>query len=233
MFVAECIGTSWRGVILAVLVCLVGGSARADERGQLVSQGDLALEELRYEEAYELFEKAERLGTGSLAETQLLYQRLAEILVHVLHLSGTRVAAAAASWNTFVCFAPIVALAWLRRGEREPRALGATLAASFALLYGTTSYWAFQYLAWSLPFWFFLPARIAAPVTLLLAAYVYGVYANYTGSPLLLGRWDFVRHAPWPPLLVGLRDASVLACFAVGWGSLARAALRARLGAST
>jgi hypothetical protein len=154
-------------------------------------------------------------------------------LVHVLHLSGTRVAAAAASWNTFVCFAPIVALAWLRRGEREPRALGATLAASFALLYGTTSYWAFQYLAWSLPFWFFLPARIAAPVTLLLAAYVYGVYANYTGSPLLLGRWDFVRHAPWPPLLVGLRDASVLACFAVGWGSLARAALRARLGAST
>ena len=149
-------------------------------------------------------------------------------LLYVLRLSGTPLAEVAATWNTALCFAPIVALAWLRRGRREPRALGATLCASFALLYGTTSFWAFQYLAWSLPFWFFLPARIAAPVTLLLAAYVYGVYALYTGSPLLLGRWDFVRHAPWPPALSWLRDASVLACFLVGWGSLARAALRPR-----
>jgi len=148
-------------------------------------------------------------------------------LFHTLHLSGTPLADAAASWNTVLCFAPIVALAWLRRGESQPRELGATLCASFALLYGTTSFWAFQYLAWSLPFWFFLPARISAPVTLLLAAYVYGVYALYTGSLLLLGRWDFVRHAPWPPLLSWLRDASVLACFLVGWGALARAARRA------
>lgn len=152
-------------------------------------------------------------------------------LVYALRLSGTAFAEAAASWNTLLCFAPIVALAWLRRGEREPRALGTTLCASFALLYGTTSFWAFQYLAWSLPFWFFLPARIMGPLTLLLASYVYAVYALYTGSPLLLGRWDFVRHAPWPPLLSWLRDASVLACFLVGWGSLVRAALRPRAGA--
>ena len=150
-------------------------------------------------------------------------------LFHALRLSGTPLADAAAAWNTALCFAPIVALAWLRRGRSAPRALGATLCASFALLYGTTSFWAFQYLAWSLPFWLFLPARIAAPVTLLLAAYVYGVYALYTGSALLLGRWDFVRHAPWPPLLTWLRDASVLACFLVGWGSLARAVLRPRV----
>jgi hypothetical protein len=149
-------------------------------------------------------------------------------LFYALHLSGTALAEAAAAWNTLICFTPIVALAWLRRAEHEPHALGATLCASFALLYGTTSFWAFQYLAWSLPFWFFLPVRVAAPVTLLLAAYVYGVYALYTGSPLLLGRWDFVRHAPWPPLLSWLRDASVLACFLVGWGSLLRAALRTR-----
>jgi len=149
-------------------------------------------------------------------------------LAYALGFSGTALAEAAERWNTLLCFAPIVALAWLRRGERGAQELGATLCASFALLYGTTSFWAFQYLAWSLPFWCFLSARIAAPVTLLLAAYVYGVYARYTGSPLLLGRWDFVRHAPWPPLLTWLRDASVLACLFVGWGSLARAALRAR-----
>jgi hypothetical protein len=173
----------------------------------------------------------------------LLYQRIVEYpgtgvvtprgvavwgLAYVLGLSGTPVAEAAASWNTILCIAPIVALAWLRRGERGAPALGATLCASFALLYGTTSFWAFQYLAWSLPFWCFLSARISVPVTLLLAAYVYGVYALYTGSPLLLGRWDFVRHGPWPPLLTWLRDASVLACLFVGWGSLAHAALRTR-----
>jgi hypothetical protein len=176
-------------------------------------------------------------------DPELLYQRIVAYpgtgmvtprgvavwgLVYALRFSGTALAETAATWNTLLCFVPIIVLAWLRRGEHEARALGATLCASFALLYGTTSFWAFQYLAWSLPFWFFLPARVMAPVTLLLAAYVYGVYALYTGSPLLLGRWDFVRHAAWPPLLSWLRDASVLACFLVGWGSLLRAVLRLR-----
>jgi hypothetical protein len=145
---------------------------------------------------------------------------------YALRLGGTPLAEAARAWNAPLCFAPIVALAWLRRGRSDPRALGTTLCASFALLYGTTSYFAFQYLAWSLPFWLFLDARIAAAATGILAAYVWGVYALFTGSPLLLGRWDFVRHGPWPPLLTGLRDASVAACFLVGWGTLARAALR-------
>src|SRR5262245_29763744 len=145
---------------------------------------------------------------------------------HALGLAGTPLAEAAEFYNTALCFAPIVLLAWLRRGESDPGALGTTLCASFALLYGTTSFFAFQYLAWSLPFWFFLDARVAAPATLLLAAYVYGVYALFTGSPFLLGRWDFVRHAPWPPVLTWLRDASIAACFLVGWGTLARTVLR-------
>jgi len=145
---------------------------------------------------------------------------------HALGLAATPFARAAAAHNTALCFAPIVLLAWLRRGRRDPRSLGTTLCASFALLYGTTSFFAFQYLAWSLPFWFFVDARIAAAATLLLAAYVYGVYGLFTGSPLLLGRWDFVRHAPWPPLLTWLRDASIVACLLVGWGTLARTALR-------
>lgn len=145
---------------------------------------------------------------------------------HVLRLGGTPLADAARAHNTLLCFAPIVALAWLRRGRRDPRALGTTLAASFALLYGATSFWAWQYLAWSLPFWFFLDPRLAAPALLVLSAYVYGAYALFTGSPVLLGRWDFVRHAPWPPVLTWLRDASVLVCLLVGWGTLARTALR-------
>jgi hypothetical protein len=141
---------------------------------------------------------------------------------YALHLASSPLAEAARAHNTALCFAPIVALAWLRRGQRDPRALGTTIVASFALLYGATSYWAFQYLAWSLPFWLFLDARVAAPVTAVLAAYVYGVYALYTGSPWLLGRWDFVHHAPWPPWLTALRDASVFACLLVGWGVLVR-----------
>jgi hypothetical protein len=153
-------------------------------------------------------------------------------LWHVLGLAGTPLARAARAHNGLVCLAPILALAWLRRGRRSARELGTTLAASFALLYGTTSFWAWQYLAWSLPFWLFLDPRVAAAATLVLAAYVWGVYALFTGSPLLLGRWDFVRHAPWPPVLTALRDASVLACLLVGWGTLARAALRRPRGAA-
>jgi hypothetical protein len=145
---------------------------------------------------------------------------------YALRLGGTPLADAAREWNGLVCVVPIAALAWLRRGRRDARSLGTTLCASYALLYATTSYFAFQYLAWSLPFWFFLDARIAAAATGLLAAYVWGVYALFTGSPLLLGRWDFVRHAPWPPILGALRDASVAACFLVGYGTLARSALR-------
>ena len=145
---------------------------------------------------------------------------------YALRLGGTPLAEAARAWNPLLCIAPIAALAWLRRGRRDPRALGTTLCASYALLYATTSYFAFQYLAWSLPFWFFLDARVAAAATGLLAAYVWGVYALFTGSPVLIGRWDFVRHAPWPPLLGWLRDASVAACFLVGWGTFAGSALR-------
>lgn len=147
-------------------------------------------------------------------------------LAHVLRAADLPLARVAERYNTFVCLTPIVLLAWLRRGRASPRELGATLAASFALLYGTTSFWAWQYLAWSLPFWCFVDPRLAALVTGLLAAYVWGVYALFTGSPLLLGRWDFVRHGPWPPLLTALRDASLLACLIFGASQLALAARR-------
>ena len=115
--------------------------------------------------------------------------------------------------NTLVCLLPIVAVAWLRRGRREAFDLGATIFASFMLLYGFTSQWAFQYLAWSAPFWCFRGARYATLGSLLLGGYIYGVYAFYCGNPWLLGLWDHVAHAVWPLWLRLLRDAAVGFCF--------------------
>jgi hypothetical protein len=142
----------------------------------------------------------------------------------VLGLGGTRLAELLAEYNTLVCWMPILGLAWLRRGRLAPCALGASVCGSFLMLYGLTSFWAWQYLAWSVPFWFFLGWRFAALATLLLGGYVYGAYALFTGSPWLLGRWDFIRHGPWPIYLDVLRGASVLLCFLSAWVLLVRAA---------
>ena len=136
-----------------------------------------------------------------------------------------------ATHNTLICLAPIVAVAWLRRGRREPLELGATVFAGFMLLYGFTSQWAFQYLAWSAPFWCFRGARYAALGSLLLGGYIYGVYALYCGNPWLLGLWDQVRVVAWPLWLEWLRDAAVVFCFVSAvWivGEAAREALRSR-----
>lgn len=142
---------------------------------------------------------------------------------HVLGL-GPGVSAWLEAHNTLLCWIPLFAYAWLRRGRRATREIGATAGGSFLLLYGLTSFWAWQYLAWSIPFWFFLGWRFALPATLLLSGYVYGAYALFTGNPWLQGRWDFVHHAPWPPALDVLRDASVLWCLAWGLALLALAA---------
>ena len=134
--------------------------------------------------------------------------------------------------NSSVCLIPIVAVAWLRRGRREAHELGATIFASFMLLYGFSSQWAFQYLAWSAPFWCFRGARYAALGSLLLGGYIYGVYAFYCGNPWLLGVWDHAAHVIWPPWLQLLRDAAVAFCFvsaaAIVVDERVRAAQRAR-----
>jgi len=116
--------------------------------------------------------------------------------------------------NTLVCLVPILAVAWLRRERRETFELGAGIFAAFMLLYGFSSQWAFQYLAWSAPFWCFRGARYAFAGSLLLGGYVYGVYALYCGNPWLLGLWDQVSHTSFPLWLELLRDAAVVFCFA-------------------
>jgi hypothetical protein len=145
-------------------------------------------------------------------------------IAQVLGLAGTRAAELLAEFNTLVCWAPILAFAWLRRRRLAPGELGASVGGSFLILYGLTSFWAWQYLAWSVPFWFFLGWRFAALATLVLGGYVYGAYALFTGSPWLLGRWDFVGHGAWPMLLDVLRGASVLLCFVSAGVLLVRAA---------
>jgi hypothetical protein len=136
-----------------------------------------------------------------------------------------------AAHNTFVCLVPILLVAWLRRDCREAGELGATIFGSFMLLYGLTAHWAFQYLAWSAPFWFFRGRAYAALGSLLLSAYVYGVYAFYCGNPWLLGSWNHVAHVHWPGGLAALRDAAVAFCAGSAlWilADAARGALRAR-----
>jgi hypothetical protein len=143
-------------------------------------------------------------------------------------LAADRFVSALASHNALVCWLPILALAWLRRRERSATGIGVTLCASYLILYGFTSYWAYQYLAWSVPFWFFPGARFAVFASVLMGGYIYGVYALFTGSPFLMGKWDFVGHPPWPAWLELLRDASVLFCFLSAWVFLGQAALGER-----
>jgi hypothetical protein len=150
-------------------------------------------------------------------------------LARVPGLGG--VAELATAHNTLLCLVPIVAVAWLRRERRDPHELGASLFASFMLLYGLSAQWAFQYLAWSAPFWCFRGARYAVAGSLLLGGYIYGVYAFYCGNPWLLGVWDHVGHPVWPTWLAWLRGAAVAFCFGSAvWivGEAASSALRSR-----
>lgn len=129
-----------------------------------------------------------------------------------------------AAVNTWVCLLPGVLLAALRRRETTARGIGATVCGSFLLFHALTQAWAFQYLAWMLPFWVFAGPLFFALATLCATGYVYAVYAMLCGDPLLLGPWSFRAHPVWPSAILRLRDAS-LAVFAVGgFGFLVSAA---------
>jgi hypothetical protein len=141
------------------------------------------------------------------------------------------------AYNTLVVLAPIVAFAWLRRGHRDARGLGATICLSHMIFFGFTMKWAYQYFAWSIPLWFFVGPRFAAAATLLLGGFVYAVDAYLCDSALLLGAWQWSREPFWPLPITLLRDAALLFCAAtavVGFGAAIRegaAAARERVGA--
>jgi len=110
----------------------------------------------------------------------------------------------------------VVAYAWLRRRHRSPEAIASTLAQSYALLLAFTNFFAFQYLAWSLPLWLFAGWPLAIVAHALCAAYVWGLYAWLCEHWLLLDTWRFVAKPSWPAPVLWLRDASV--AFLIGLG---------------
>jgi len=124
------------------------------------------------------------------------------------------VAAAHAAHNTLVTLVPIVVFSWLRRREIDARGLGVTVCGSQMIFFGVTMKWAYQYLAWSIPLWFFVGPGFAAAASLVIGAFIYVLYAFLCDSPLLLGTWHYGRHPFWPTPIVRLRDTAVLFCFA-------------------
>lgn len=139
---------------------------------------------------------------------------------HTLRLVGSGLAAFAERANTVLCLAPILALAWLRRAHASAPALGATLAGSLLAFYALTSFWAWQYLAWCVPFLLFLDPRVSGWLALVLGGYVYAAYAFLTQSALLVGHWNIASHEPFPLGLIALRDLAVLSCLVIALASL-------------
>jgi hypothetical protein len=135
------------------------------------------------------------------------------VLPLALRRAASGIVAAHSVHNTLVTLAPIVVFSWLRRREADARGLAVTVCGAQMIFFGLTLKWAYQYLAWSIPLWFFVGPGFAAAATLVIGAFVYGLYAFLCGSPLLLGTWHYESHPFWPAPIVRLRDAAVLLCF--------------------
>jgi Gpi18-like mannosyltransferase len=106
-----------------------------------------------------------------------------------------------------------VILSFLRRSRRSIPELGATIAMIYVVIYGLSDYWAFQYFAWSLPFWFFLPTWFFLGATLVASAYIYSLYWTLCGNGWLLGKWDFIGNPSWPGFVLIFRNLAVLFFF--------------------
>jgi Gpi18-like mannosyltransferase len=104
-------------------------------------------------------------------------------------------------------------LAWLRRSHRSVPEICATIGMLYVVIYGFSDSWAFQYFAWSLPFWLFLPPWFFVSATALGTAYIYSLYWLVCGNAWLLGEWDFAGHPYWPPSLLWVRNVTVLLFF--------------------
>ncbi|MEP7015951.1 MAG: hypothetical protein ABI925_10965 [Verrucomicrobiota bacterium] len=115
------------------------------------------------------------------------------------------------SWQLALILAFL--LVWMRRDRRSVPEICATIGMLYVVVYGFSDNWAFQYFAWSLPFWFFLSAWFFIPATALGTAYIYSLYWLLCDSPWLEGKWDFIGHPYWPPLVLWFRNFAVLFFF--------------------
>ncbi len=115
--------------------------------------------------------------------------------------------------NMWFCLVPIALLGWLRRSERTIRGLTATIVGIYAILYGWSNYWSFQYFAWSIPFWFIMNPHFTLIATLLAGGYIYSLYWFVCGNPWLFGRWDFIGHPYWSEFVLLARNLALLFFF--------------------
>jgi hypothetical protein len=120
------------------------------------------------------------------------------------------------SWG--IAIVAMILLAWLRRKSASAPEICATIGMSYAVLFGFSDYWAFQYFGWALPFWFFLRCWFSVSAVFLTSIYLYSLHWLFSGSPWLLGRWDFVGHPDLPVPILVIRDVTVTffflsACF--------------------
>src|SRR5438067_2931964 len=111
------------------------------------------------------------------------------------------------SW--FIAIAAIVLLCWLRRNRASSLEVCATIGMTYAILFGFSDYWAFQYFAWALPFWFFLRWWFSVPAVALTSAYLYSLHWLFSGNGWLLGKWDFLGHPNLPLLVLVIRNIAV------------------------
>ncbi|HEV2046178.1 MAG TPA: hypothetical protein VGQ95_06225 [Chthoniobacterales bacterium] len=111
------------------------------------------------------------------------------------------------SWQ--IAIALLLVLSWLRRHRHSAEEVCATIGMVYTIVYGFSDYWAFQYFAWSLPFWFFLPRWFSIPAVCVASAYLYSLHWLLCGNGWLLGRWDFMGHPYWPVILLAFRDLAV------------------------
>jgi hypothetical protein len=80
---------------------------------------------------------------------------------------------------------------------------------AYAVLFGFSDYWAFQYFAWALPFWFFLRWWFSIPAVSLTSVYLYGLHWTFCGNGWLLGGWDFLGHPNLPIFVLTIRNLAV------------------------
>jgi len=126
------------------------------------------------------------------------------------------------AWNTLVCLVPIAAWSWMRRERRAPEDLALGISGVYVILYGLSNFWAFQYLAWSLPFWLVCRPTFAIVANAVATAYVYGLYAWLCGDWLLRGEWRFIGLPDWPMAILLTRNVAVVFFFATALWWLAR-----------
>jgi len=111
--------------------------------------------------------------------------------------------------SSLIAIAAILLLTWFRKDRQLLPQVCATIGMSYAILFGLSDYWAFQYFAWGLPFWFFLRWWFSVPAVLLTSAYLYSLHWLFCGNPWLSGPWDFANHPTLPFVILMLRDLAV------------------------